>query len=45
MTTVEGLDPSLRTRWTRAFVDAGASQADRHYLDEARANAAKASGK
>jgi len=26
VTTVEGLDPSLRTRWTRAFVDAGASQ-------------------
>jgi aerobic-type carbon monoxide dehydrogenase small subunit (CoxS/CutS family) len=26
VTTVEGLDPELRTRWTRAFVDAGASQ-------------------
>jgi hypothetical protein len=26
VTTVEGLDPSLRTRWTREFVDAGASQ-------------------
>jgi xanthine dehydrogenase small subunit len=26
VTTVEGLTPELRTRWTRAFVDAGASQ-------------------
>jgi hypothetical protein len=26
VTTVEGLDPDVRTRWTRAFVDAGASQ-------------------
>jgi xanthine dehydrogenase small subunit len=26
VTTVEGLEPELRTRWTRAFVDAGASQ-------------------
>jgi xanthine dehydrogenase small subunit len=26
VTTVEGLDSALRTRWTRAFVDAGASQ-------------------
>jgi xanthine dehydrogenase small subunit len=26
VTTVEGLDPELRTRWTRAFVNAGASQ-------------------
>jgi xanthine dehydrogenase small subunit len=26
VTTVEGLDPALRTRWAGAFVDAGASQ-------------------
>jgi len=26
VTTTEGLDPELRTRWTREFVDAGASQ-------------------
>ena len=26
VTTVEGLDPALRTRWTGAFCNAGASQ-------------------